>query len=212
MKINKKSLVKTSLVILLPVFIGILLWNQLPSQVATHFDISGNADGYNSKIFAIFAFPILFLLFQLIMLVSLEKDSVKATTPARMVKIYAWLIPFLSLIVQVSIYANALGVIKSSPALVTAFLGIIFIFIGNYLPKTQRNYTIGIRLPWTLSDDRNWYKTHRFASKIWVLGGLLLLFDSFFQLALPCVLGGVIGVMVIVPVLYSFVLSRHSGK
>lgn len=203
MKINKKSLVKTSLVILLPVLIGILLWNQLPSQVATHFDISGNVDGYNSKIFAIFAFPILFLLFQLIVLVSLEKDSVKATTPARMVKIYAWLIPFLSLIVQLSIYANAL---------VTAFLGIIFIFIGNYLPKTQRNYTICIRLPWTLSDDRNWYKTHRFASKIWVLGGLLLLFDSFFQLALPYVLGGVIGLMVIVPVLYSFVLSRHSSK
>ena len=212
MKINKKSLVKTSLVILLPVLIGILLWTQLPSQMATHFDISGNADGYNSKIFAIFAFPILFLLFQLIVLVSLEKDSVKATTPARMVKIYAWLIPFLSLIVQLSIYANALGVNESSPALVTAFLGIIFIFIGNYLPKTQRNYTIGIRLPWTLSDDRNWYKTHRFASKIWVLGGLFLLFDSFFQLALPYVLGGVIGLMVIVPVLYSFVLSRHSSK
>lgn len=138
MKINKKSLVNTSLVILLPVLIGILLWNQLPSQMATHFDISGTADGYNSKIFAIFAFPILFLLFQLIVLVSLEKDSVKATTPARMVKIYAWLIPLLSLIVQLSIYANALGVIKSSPALVTAFLGSIFIFIGNYLPKTQR--------------------------------------------------------------------------
>ena len=201
---------------------------RLPAgDIAGHFDVagatishhlnilkkaSGTADGYNSKIFAIFAFPILFLLFQSIVLVSLEKDSVKATTPARMVKIYAWLIPLFSLIVQLSIYANALGVIKSSPALVTAFLGSIFIFIGNYLPKTQRNYTIGIRLPWTLSDDRNWYKTHRFASKIWVLGGLLLLFDSFFQLALPYVLGGVIGVMVIVPVLYSFVLSRHSSK
>ena len=58
MKINKKSLVKTSLVILLPVLIGILMWNQLPSQMATHFDISGNADGYNSKIFAIAKFQV----------------------------------------------------------------------------------------------------------------------------------------------------------
>lgn len=70
-----------------------------------------------------------FLTFQSIVLVSLEKDSVKATTPARMVKIYAWLIPLFSLIVQLSIYANALGVIKSSPALVTAFLGSIFILL-----------------------------------------------------------------------------------
>ncbi len=207
---NKKSLIMTNLVILLPILIGILLWNQLPSQMAVHFDISGDADGYSSKLFVIFAFPILFMLFQLIALASLEKDSVKVSTPPRMLTIYAWIIPFLSLIIQLSIYANALGVVKSSPRLVTAFLGIIFIFIGNYLPKTQRNYTIGIRLPWTLSDEYNWYKTHRLAGKIWFLGGIIILIDSFIQLALPYVLGIVIGVIVIIPMVYSFMLNHRS--
>lgn len=211
MKMNKKQLILTSFVIVLPALIGAFFWKALPEQIPTHFGIDGQADGYSSKVFTLVAFPILFVLFQIIALASLERESVKVTVPAKMRKLYAWIVPALSFIVQGSIYANALGWVKSSPTLVTAF-GDYFYNPRKLFAKTHRNHTIGIRIPWTLSDDKNWHKTHRFASKIWVLGGLFLLFDSFFQLALPYVLGGVIGLMVIVPVLYSFVLSRHSSK
>ena len=210
MKMNKKQPILTSFVIVLPALLGAFFWNALPEQVPTHFGIDGQADGYSSKVFTLVAFPILFVLFQIIALASLERESVKVTVPAKMRKLYAWIVPALSFIVQESIYANALGWVKSSPTLVTAFLGIIFIILGNYLPKTHRNHTIGIRTPWTLSDDKNWYKTHRMAGKLWVLGGLLILLESFVQVAMPYVMGVVIAIMIIAPMIYSFLLSRKA--
>lgn len=210
MKMNKKQPILTSFVIVLPALLGAFFWNALPEQVPTHFGIDGKADGYSSKLFALVAFPILFVIFQIIALASLEKESVKVAAPAKMRKLYDWIVPAFSFIVQGSIYANALGWVKSSPTLVTAFLGIIFIILGNYLPKTHRNHTIGIRTPWTLSDDKNWYKTHRMAGKLWVLGGLLILLESFVQVAMPYVMGVVIAIMIIAPMIYSFFLSRKA--
>lgn len=207
---NKKQLIITSFVIVLPALIGAFFWKALPEQIPTHFGIDGQADGYSSKVFTFVAFPILYVLFQIIVLASLERESVKVTVPAKMRKLCAWIVPALSFIVQGSIYATALGWVKSSPTLVTAFLGIIFIILGNYLPKTHRNHTIGIRIPWTLSDDKNWHKTHRMAGKLWVLGGLLILLESFVQVAMPYVMGLVIAIMIIAPMIYSFLLSRKA--
>lgn len=209
-KINKEFLM-TALVIALPVVIGAIFWNQLPEKIPTHFGIDGQADGYSSKLFTLFAFPALFLLFQIICLASFEKEFVKVNIPAKMRRFYTWLIPVLSLIIQGSIYANALGFIKSGPTLVTTFLAIVFIVIGNYLPKIQRNATVGIRIPWTLSDDKNWYKTHRMAGKLWVIGGLIILLESFIQVALPYMVGVVIAVMIVGPIVYSFILSRKNS-
>lgn len=209
-KINKEFLM-TALMIALPMVIGVIFWNQLPEKIPTHFGIDGQADGYSSKLFTLFAFPALFLLFQIICLASFEKESVKVNIPAKMRRFYTWLIPVLSLIVQGSIYANALGFIKSGPTLVTTFLVIVFIVIGNYLPKIQRNAIVGIRIPWTLSDDKNWYKTHRMAGKLWVIGGLIILLESFIQVALPYVMGVVIAVMIVGPIVYSFILSRKNS-
>lgn len=209
-KINKEFLM-TALVIALPMVIGAIFWNQLPEKIPTHFGIDGQADGYSSKLFTLFAFPALFLLFQIICLASFEKESVKVNIPAKMRRFYTWLIPILSLIIQGSIYANALGFIKSGPTLVTTFLAIVFIVIGNYLPKIQRNPTVGIRIPWTLSDDKNWYKTHRMTGKLWVIGGLIILLESFIQVALPYVMGVVIAIMIVVPIVYSFILSRKNS-
>ena len=208
-KINKEFLM-TTLMIALPMVIGVIFWNQLPEKIPTHFGIDGQADGYSSKLFTLFAFPALFLLFQIICLASFEKESVKVNIPAKMRRFYTWLIPVLSLIIQGSIYANALGFIKSGPTLVTTFLAIVFIVIGNYLPKIQRNATVGIRIPWTLYDDKNWYKTHRMAGKLWVIGGLIILLESFIQVALPYVMGVVIAIMIIAPMIYSFLLSRKA--
>lgn len=209
-KINKEFLM-TALIIALPMVIGAIFWNQLPEKIPTHFGIDGQADGYSSKLFTLFAFPALFLLFQIICLASFEKESVKVNIPAKMRRFYTWLIPVLSLIIQGSIYANALGFIKSGPTLVTTFLAIVFIVIGNYLPKIQRNATVGIRIPWTFSDDKNWYKTHRMAGKLWVIGGLIILLESFIQVALPYVMGVVIAIMIVVPIVYSFILSRKNS-
>jgi uncharacterized membrane protein len=54
------------------------------------------------------------------------------------------------------------------------FVGMILIVIGNYMPKARQNYTIGIRLPWTLANEENWNRTHRIAGYLWLISGILV--------------------------------------
>ena len=89
------------------------------------------------------------------------------------------------------------------------FLGVLFIAIGNYMPKTRRNYTVGIRLPWTLDNDDNWIKTHRLAGKIWVIGGIIIFFNGFVQIAVTFVLVFTLIIMIVVPMIYSYWLSKR---
>lgn len=58
-------------------------------------------------------------------------------------------------------------------------MGVIFLVTGNYLPKCRQNYTIGIKLPWTLDDEENWNYTHRLAGKLWMIGGVLIILLGF---------------------------------
>ena len=53
-------------------------------------------------------------------------------------------------------------------------LGLMFAAIGNYFPKCRPNRTVGIRIIWTLGSEENWNATHRFAGKVWVIGGLIM--------------------------------------
>jgi uncharacterized membrane protein len=89
-------------------------------------------------------------------------------------------------------------------------MGLMFMVIGNLLPKCKRNRSIGIKVPWALADDENWNKTHRFAGKVWVLGGAVMMasavlgsFVLFFVISL---------LMCIVPTLYSYLFYRKNKK
>ena len=93
-------------------------------------------------------------------------------------------------------------------------LGLMFAFIGNYMVNIKPNYFAGIRLPWTLSNDENWRKTHQLGGKLWFAGGMLIAVASFF---LPgpqafTFFISVIAIMVIIPLVYSYRLfKKHSN-
>ncbi|MBR5460293.1 MAG: SdpI family protein, partial [Clostridia bacterium] len=84
-------------------------------------------------------------------------------------------------------------------------IAIAFIVIGNYMPKTRQNRTIGIKITWTFSSEANWNATHRMAGKLWMICGLVMLFSALLplKLSLP-LLFAVILVAVIIPVIYSY--------
>ena len=88
------------------------------------------------------------------------------------------------------------------------FMGLLFIAIGNYLPKTKQSYTMGIKLPWTLASEENWNRTHRLAGFLWVLCGLFFIVTSFTGWSLAAFLIPII-VMVLVPAVYSYLLYRR---
>ena len=63
---NKKMILFTSVITLLPIFIGMFLWNQLPDSIATHFGVNNQPDGYSSKAFAVFGLPLILLAVHLV--------------------------------------------------------------------------------------------------------------------------------------------------
>lgn len=73
-KQHKKTLILTSVITLLPIFIGLLLWRQLPASVATHFGVDNQPDGYCSKVFAVFGLPVMMLFFHFICIVATNID------------------------------------------------------------------------------------------------------------------------------------------
>ena len=208
MKTTKKLLALTSFVILLPMIWGLIIWSQLPNKISIHFNLAGQANNFQSKPLAVFGLPFFLLLVHLFVIFMIGRDPKNRTMNEKMVKVIYWLIPIVSLIVSYLIYSKALGSTTNPSIVVSALLGLIFVIMGNYMPKLKVNHTVGIRLPWTLQSEDNWHKTHRLAGKLWVIGGLILLIEAGIQFAVPYVMGIVILTIVFIPILYSYQLSR----
>lgn len=90
-----------------------------------------------------------------------------------------WIIPIVSLLCCGMVYAIALGYDISVDIIVRILLGLMFVILGNYMPKCKQNHTIGVKVTWTLNNEENWNKTHRFTGRLWVLGGVLFLATMF---------------------------------
>lgn len=201
---HKKSLIFTSLITLFPIVIGLILWPQLPAEIATHFNSNGIPDDYSPKFFAVFGLPLLLFFAQWIGIAAIFADPKKNNIHPKIFGLILWLIPILSLILCSSTYFYALGVAIDFKILCMLFVGIVFILVGNYLPKCPQNYTIGIKLPWTLEDEENWNKTHRLSGYLWTLMGLAIILSSLFNYTWMILIAIIIGC--IVPTIYSYIL------
>lgn len=205
-KKNLKVLIITSIVILLPILAGLILWNQLPEQMPAHWNVSGEVDGWSSKAFAVFGFPSILLAAQWLCMLGSSADPKKENHPAKILHLVLWIIPVLSVVLHTIMYAVALGREVRVEVVMPVLIGLIFAIIGNYLPKCKQNYTIGIKIPWTLSSEENWNKTHRFAGRLWTVCGLAIMLTGF--LGGFGIFFGVALLMVIAPLVYSYVLYR----
>ncbi len=205
-KKNRKLLLITSVVILLPILVGIALWNQLPQQIPSHWNAAGEIDGWCSKPFAVFGFPLILLAVQWLCVVVTGSDPKKANHPEKIQHLVLWIIPVLSVLLHALTYAVALGKEVRMETVMPVMIGLLLAIVGNYLPKCKQNYTIGIKIPWTLNSEENWNRTHRFAGRLWVVCGLIMMitgffggFWIFFAMAL---------LMVLAPFFYSYMLHR----
>ena len=210
-KENKKTMILTSILILLPILAGIVLWNQLPDQVATHFGYGGEADGWSSKTFAVFGLPALLLAIHLLCTYVTGTDPKYDRYPEKMKKIVLWICPVVSCVGAYTTYANALGKdLSNMGSWVMLILGVVFVVVGNYLPKVKQNYYLGIKLPWTYASEENWNKTHRLGGKVWVVGGILFIINALLNIkGLEIVLGAV---MILIPTVYSYLYSRKENQ
>jgi len=201
-----KVLIIASAVILLPALAGVILWERLPAQMPTHWNAAGEIDGWSSKGFAVFGGPLLMLFFEWLCVIATNADPKRKVHSEKVMKLVLWIIPALSVVMHALIYGAALGKEVRVEIIMPILMGIIFVIIGNYLPKCRQNYTMGIKIPWTLHSEENWNRTHRMAGRLWVAGGIAILLTGF--LGGVGIFLGVVLVMVLAPMIYSYVLHR----
>ena len=205
-KKNLKVLIITSLVILLPILAGLILWNQIPEQLPIHWNAAGEIDGWSSKPFAVFGMPLILLAFQWVCVCATQADPKKQNHSEKILHLVFWIIPIINIALSVFIYCAALGKQVRVEVLMPILMGLLFVVIGNYLPKCKQNYTVGIKIPWTLNSEENWNRTHRLAGWVWTIGGLIIMASGFF--AGFWLLMAVTLIMVFVPLIYSYILHR----
>lgn len=201
---HKGKLITSSILILLPMLLG-LFTRLLPEKIAVHWGIDGAANGWMSTTLIFFVLPaILLAIHWLCMILSAVIDK-NAEENNKMFGMMFWIIPVISLASCGSIFAIALGATSIISCAVLLIIGISFLLIGNYMPKTTQNLTMGIKIRWTLANEENWNATHRFAGKVYFVVGLLCLVAIPLPTAvLPFVLIAIILVAVLLPLIYSY--------
>lgn len=209
-KDNKRTLIITSIATILPIFIGIFLWNQLPNTMAVHFDANGDPNGYSGKFFAVFGLPFICLAIHWFGVFITAHDPKKQNINPKMFKVVMWAVPIISLFIAATMYSYNLGHAINIDFAAKLFVAVMLIIFGNYLPKARQNYTIGIKLPWTLADEANWNKTHRFSGYLWIACGIIMALLTLAGLMKSSIMIIIVTIIVIVPFIYSYLL--HTKK
>lgn len=208
-KKNKSVLILTTLLCLLPIILSVTLYDRLPDRLAIHWDAAGNPDNYASKAVAAFVLPLMLAVMNVIVNVALNHDPKRMNAAPALRMFGYWSIPVLSCILTPVTLFKAMGADIPIDTFVPALVGLLFVIIGNYLPKSKQNYTVGIKLPWTLNSQDNWNRTHRFAGYVWMVGGLLLMAVAFLDIQGIYVTLPIIVLIVFVPAIYSFSLYKR---
>ena len=210
---NKKYWLITSAITLLPIFLGLLLWNKLPDKLPTHFGIDGAADGFSGKAFTVFCIPLMMLFFHGVIYFATRLDKQNRGHNEKVMNLVGLIFPAMSIVFSVFIYSYAMEWELNLSAVLFPLLGLLFIVIGNWMPKIKQNATLGIKVKWTLYSEENWNKTHRFAGFVWVIGGVLFCLMAFvpgdtlvFLLPLQIILLGCL------PMVYSWRLAKKQQK
>ena len=202
----KKTLIITSIITISPMLVGLLLWNRLPDMIATHFGSNNTVDGWSSKPFAVFGLPLMMLAIHLFCVFVTSADPKRKNISDKFFKWILWIVPILSVAACLACYAVSLGVNVDMGMIINILVGIVFIIVGNYMHKVKQNYTVGIKLPWTLDSEENWNRTHRMASWLWMIAGIIFIVNAILQvgwLVIP-----VLVILLLVPLVYSYLLYR----
>ena len=194
---------------------SIFFYQRFPDRVVTHWNFAGQPDGYSSKAFAAFFFPLLnvgmYGLFLLLPHLDPKRDRYQQF--AKVYHVFKALIIAVMTLIYGIVGLAGLGYSIAIEKVIPAIIGILFIVMGNYMAKLKPNWFMGIRTPWTLSNEEVWNKTHRLGGKLFILMGVLMLLIGFQknQAAWYLFTAGVV-IVALVPMIYSFILFRKLEK
>lgn len=212
-KQNKGRTVLSSLMILLPLFAGVVLWNEFPENMVIPWASSDKTNFFTGRFFFIIVIPIILLLVHLICLVLTSKAMKGKEQNKKVVNILFWIIPVISVAFEGILFSAALEKEIGIGIIMPLILGLMFIIVGNYLPKVMPNSIVGIKVSWALRNTDNWHRTHRFAGKIWLVCGIVILACIFFPPDISISVSVIsVLVAVLLPVLYSYLYYKKQVR
>jgi uncharacterized membrane protein len=168
------------LIIAAAVIASALVYPKLPLTIPTHWDMLGRPNGWSSRLWGAWVMPIFLVVLWAFMRV-LPRIDPRGSNYAKFGGAYEGIIVSIMLFMlgmHIIILRAALGYPIAMERVLPIGLGILFIAIGNLLPRARPNWFIGIRTPWTLSSDRVWEKTHRFGGHVFVGAGILMVLSA----------------------------------
>jgi uncharacterized membrane protein len=198
-----------------PFLFILLAWEKLPAQIPVHWNFEGEVDSFINKEYQIFFLPLFnvgiwLLLFFLPRIDPRYRHYLQNPKAFRTIRLA---IVFILSLLNCTSFCIAIGYNINMVTAVYYSILLVFLVLGNSIVNIRSNYFIGIRTPWTLSNEDVWRKTHRFAGKLWIglalffIGaGLLLPLTSSFLLLF------FIALAVFIPVGYSYALYRQQNN
>lgn len=201
--------------IVVSVIISIVSYPYLPEQVPIHWNMQGEVDNYSSKLFNAILLPgmIIFLYSLLSVLPKIDpkKENVKKFGSSYYIIMLATMLLFI--VIQIITILVALGYDIDMPVIISILVGILLVITGNYLQRARQNFFMGVRTPWTLSNEKVWDRTHRLSSKVFVLAGIIMIVSVLLPTTVQFyfVIGAII-VLAIVPILASYIFYQQENK
>lgn len=199
-------------VILLAFGASAAVYQELPDRVPSHWNFSGEVDGWMSREWGAFIMPLI-LVGLLAMFHVLPKIDPRGANYSRFRSTYETLI-LTSMVFVLGLHfvmlAAALGRDVSMTRLMPVGIGLLLIVLGNLMPRTRPNWFVGIRTPWTLSSDRVWERTHRFGGRLFVATGAVIVLAAVFapSFSNAVMVAGAVCASVVV-LAYSYVVWRN---
>ena len=169
-------------VFLIAVAVVASVWSypELPAQVAIHWNVYGQPDGYGSRLFAAAFIPCIMVgvtaLFAVLPKIDPRRENYASFTFGFRTIFMATLA--LLLVVHLLVLAAGLGYKIDASYVFPLVIGALFVACGNVMPTFRHNYFVGIRTPWTLASEDVWRKTHRVGGKLFFASGLLMIASS----------------------------------
>lgn len=159
------------------VVVALWAFPQLPEQVPSHWNARGEVDGWSGR-WIVFLPPAIGLfiwgLMQALRRVDPRQENYERFEPT------FWTVVNLTIGVMLVVHLMTIGAalgwrLPGVDVVMITALGLLFLGLGNVLPRVRSNWWMGIRTPWTLSSERVWRSTHRLAGRTFVLGGIVVL-------------------------------------
>ncbi len=199
--IKWKSLIITSIICLLPIFWGLAFWDQLPDSMAIHFNIYNQPDNYSSKEFAVFGLPVMMALLQVICCIINDVNARKYGERKKFETVTKWIIPIMCFALQTITIGFSLGWDIDIGKAVAVLLGVMFLTLGNYLPKLDYVKNSNV-------DTEKARKINRFIGFLTVITGVLMLISALLPSSATIVCLLILIPYSIICVVYGIVVGR----